>query len=134
MLNLINLFDAKSGQFQYMSFGQDTRIQPIPTTVTASSPVTGYNITPITQPNFQRFLRDDLRSRWQIQLGPGSASSSNAVGYSQSPGCFGGPGFFDVDGCQLPNSHSELQLPNQGLKRQRASSEGSLTRPTASSR
>jgi hypothetical protein len=69
VLNLINLFDAKSGQFQYMSFGQYTGIQPIPTTVTASSPVTGYNITPITQPNFQRFLRDDLRSRWQIQLG-----------------------------------------------------------------
>ena len=69
VLNLINLFDAKSGQFQYMSFGQYTGIQPIPTTVTATSPVTGYNITPITQPNFQRFLRDDLRSRWQIQLG-----------------------------------------------------------------
>ena len=68
-LNLINLFDAKSGLFQYMSFGQYTGIQPIPTTVTATAPVTGYNITPITAVNFQRFLRDDLRSRWQIQLG-----------------------------------------------------------------
>jgi carboxypeptidase family protein len=69
LLNLINTFDAKSGQFQFMSFGQYTGIQPVPTTVTTTAPVTGYNITPITQPGFQRFLRDDLRSRWQIQLG-----------------------------------------------------------------
>jgi hypothetical protein len=68
-LNLINLFDAKSGLFQYMSFGQYTGIQPVPTTVTAAAPLTGYNITPITAVGFQRFLRDDLRSRWQIQLG-----------------------------------------------------------------
>jgi outer membrane receptor for ferrienterochelin and colicin len=68
-LNLINLFDAKSGQFQYLSFGQSTLIQPVPTTITTTAPVTGYNITPLTNVNFQRWLRDDLRSRWQIQLG-----------------------------------------------------------------
>jgi hypothetical protein len=37
--------------------------------VTATAPLTGYNITPLNAAGFQRFLRDDLRSRWQIQLG-----------------------------------------------------------------
>jgi hypothetical protein len=68
-LNLINLFDAKSGLFQFENFGQDTRISTVPTTVTATAPLTGYNISSFTAPNFTRFLRDDLRSRWQIQLG-----------------------------------------------------------------
>ena len=69
VLNLINLFDAKSGQFQYLSFGQSTLIQPVPTTVTATAPLTGYNISSLTATSFTRWLRDDLRSRWQIQLG-----------------------------------------------------------------
>jgi hypothetical protein len=68
-LNLINLLDAKSGLFQFANFGQDTRIGTVPTTVTAAAPLTGYNITSLTSPTFTRFLRDDLRSRWQIQLG-----------------------------------------------------------------
>ena len=41
----------------------------VPTTVTATAPLTGYNITSLTASNFTRFLRDDIRSRWQIQLG-----------------------------------------------------------------
>jgi outer membrane receptor for ferrienterochelin and colicin len=69
VLNLINLFDAKSGQFQYLSFGQSTLIQPVPSTVTLTAPLTGYNISSLTSTTFQRWLRDDLRSRWQIQLG-----------------------------------------------------------------
>ena len=68
-LNLLNMLDSKSGLFQFEPFGQDTRISTIPTTVTATAPLTGYNITPLTAPNFTRFLRDDIRSRWQIQLG-----------------------------------------------------------------
>jgi len=68
-LNLINMLDSKSGQFLYEPFGQDTRIATVPGTVTATAPVTGYNIAALTAPNFTRFLRDDLRSRWQIQLG-----------------------------------------------------------------
>ena len=67
--NLINLIDAKSGQFQYLPFGQSTLIQPVPTTVTTTAPFTGYNISALTATGFQRWLRDDLRSRWQIQLG-----------------------------------------------------------------
>ena len=46
-------------------------LQPstIPANPTATSPVTGYNITTLVSPTFTRFNRDDLRSRWQIQLG-----------------------------------------------------------------
>ena len=69
VLNLINLIDAKSGLFQFEPFGQDTRISTIPTSVTVANPLTGYNISALTTPTFTRFLRDDLRSRWQIQLG-----------------------------------------------------------------
>ena len=68
VLNLINLVDSGSGLQEYMSFGQLSLFQPIDT-VTATAPLQGYNITAITAPTFQRFLRDDLRSRWQMQLG-----------------------------------------------------------------
>jgi hypothetical protein len=72
-LNLINLIDRTSGQFQYLSFGQSTLIQPVSsannTTITATQPFVGYNITSLTATTFTRWLRDDLRSRWQIQLG-----------------------------------------------------------------
>src|SRR3954469_14800715 len=68
-LNLINMFDAKSGLFEYLGFGQSTLIQPIPTTVTTAAPFTGYNIAALTSSTFTRYQRDDLRSRWQIQLG-----------------------------------------------------------------
>jgi hypothetical protein len=69
VLNLINVFSSDNGLFQFEPFGQDTRIGTVPTTVTATAPLTGYNIAALTSPNFTRFLRDDLRSRWQIQLG-----------------------------------------------------------------
>jgi hypothetical protein len=68
VLNLINLIDSQKGLQEYMSFGQLSLFQPI-NTVTATSPLQGYNISAITAPTFQRFLRDDLRSRWQMQLG-----------------------------------------------------------------
>jgi hypothetical protein len=69
VLTLINLLDAKSGLFQFENFRQDTRIGTVPTSVTVAAPLTGYNIASLTSPTFTRFLRDDLRSRWQIQLG-----------------------------------------------------------------
>jgi len=69
VLNMINLVNTKNGLFQYTSFGQISQFQPVPTTVTATVPLTGYNISAIMAPTFTRWLRDDLRSRWQIQLG-----------------------------------------------------------------
>ncbi len=69
VLNLINLFDSKQGQFQYASFGQISVFSTVPTSVTATAPLTGYNISTLTSPTFTKFFRDDLRSRWQLQLG-----------------------------------------------------------------
>lgn len=67
--NLINLFDNKGGLFRYASFNQIQVINPVPTTVTATAPMTGYNLTTLTSASFNKFNRDDLRSRWQLQLG-----------------------------------------------------------------
>jgi hypothetical protein len=67
--NLINLLDSKGGLFKYASFNEITVIQPVPTSVTAISPLTGYNLSGLTATTFTKFLRDDLRSRWQLQLG-----------------------------------------------------------------
>ncbi|HEX5473046.1 MAG TPA: carboxypeptidase regulatory-like domain-containing protein [Vicinamibacterales bacterium] len=67
--NLINLFDRNKGLVKYVSFGQLEQPAVIPSSVTATSPLTGYNISTIVSPNFQPFLLDDLRSRWQLQLG-----------------------------------------------------------------
>ena len=73
MLNLINLFDSQKGLFEYMSFGQLSLYAPVSsagnTTVTPTQPLVGYNLSSIMAPTFRKFLRDDLRSRWQMQLG-----------------------------------------------------------------
>ena len=73
MLNLINLFNSDKGLFEYMSFGQLSLYTPISsannTTVTPTQPLIGYNLSSIMAPTFRKFLRDDLRSRWQMQLG-----------------------------------------------------------------
>jgi len=68
-LNLINLFDSKGGLYQYTSFGQIQVFGTVPTSVTATAPFTGYNLATLTSPTFTKYFRDDLRSRWQIQLG-----------------------------------------------------------------
>lgn len=68
-LNLINLFDNKGGLFQYASFNQLQVIGSNPTSVTATAPFVGYNLTTLTNTTFTKFFRDDLRSRWQLQLG-----------------------------------------------------------------
>jgi hypothetical protein len=69
VLNLINLFDRTKGVLLYSSNNEILQPVTIPASPTATSPVTGYNITTLVSPTFTRFNRDDLRSRWQIQLG-----------------------------------------------------------------
>ena len=69
VLNLTNLFDRNSGVLLYSSNNEILQPSTIPANPTAASPVTGYNITTLVSPTFTRFNRDDLRSRWQIQLG-----------------------------------------------------------------
>jgi hypothetical protein len=65
ILNMINLFDPKGGQFQYAQFNDILAVAP---TVT-NGVLTTYNLGTITSPTFNRFTRSDLRSRWQMQLG-----------------------------------------------------------------
>ncbi|MBE3123333.1 MAG: hypothetical protein IMZ65_00845, partial [Planctomycetes bacterium] len=69
VLNVINMINTRNGLVQYMSYGQLSLFQPVPTSVTAATPLTGYNISSITASTFRKYLRDDLRSRWQLQLG-----------------------------------------------------------------
>ena len=54
-----------------MSFGQLSTLcaAAANNTVTATAPLIGYNIGDDHRPTFRKFLRDDLRSRWQLQLG-----------------------------------------------------------------
>ena len=65
ILNMINLFDSKGGQFQYAQFNDIL----ISTPTVANNTLTAMNLQGITTPGFQRFFRSDLRSRWQMQLG-----------------------------------------------------------------
>ena len=65
ILNFINLLNSKKGLQQYATFNE---IQPV-TPVLTSGQVTGYNISFINGSSFTKFQRDDLRSRWQMQLG-----------------------------------------------------------------
>ena len=67
ILNMINLFDPKSGQNLYSSF---KRLSVISGTISGTPPdLTGMSLSTITGPTFTRYFRDDLRSRWQMQLG-----------------------------------------------------------------
>lgn len=68
-INLLNLVHRTWGQFKYASFNEITVINPVPTSVTATSPFRGYDLSGLTSSSFTKFLRDDLRSRWQLQLG-----------------------------------------------------------------
>ena len=65
LLNLFNLFDREAGLIE---FGNFNNLQPAAVT-TAGGRFT-YDIAAITATNPSAvFLRDDLRSRWQAQLG-----------------------------------------------------------------
>jgi hypothetical protein len=65
VLNLINLFDADRGLVEYASFNQFT--SPF-VPVLSSGQLTGVNLGNLNTGG-ANFLRDDLRSRWQLQLG-----------------------------------------------------------------
>ena len=65
ILNLINLFDSSKGQVEYAAF-HDLLV------VNATSSATGeysYSVNSIARPGGVRYTRDDLRSRWQAQIG-----------------------------------------------------------------
>jgi hypothetical protein len=69
--NLLNLLNDDWGWVYYPNFGGPTIIAGSPSGGTAlSAPAKyTYNLATITAPTFRTFTRDDLRSRWQAQLG-----------------------------------------------------------------
>jgi hypothetical protein len=64
VLNLLNLFDKSSGQVLYAPFSD-----LLVTTATEAAGRYVYTLNAIARPGGVRFTRDDLRSRWQVQLG-----------------------------------------------------------------
>jgi len=64
VLNLMNLFDRSLGQVQYTAFNDVTV-----STVTEASGKYTYRLNALALPGANRFSRDDLRSRWQAQVG-----------------------------------------------------------------
>jgi hypothetical protein len=64
--NLTNLFNQENGLLEYANFND---ILVASTTVNAATGATTYNIASLVNPNFTRFTRDDLKSRWQGKFG-----------------------------------------------------------------
>ena len=67
VLNLLNLFNSERGQIEYALFNG-----LIPVRFNGVDTATGkmiYSLNSVTRPGSARFQRDDLRSRWQGQLG-----------------------------------------------------------------
>jgi hypothetical protein len=67
MLNLINLINSEKGRFTFTS---NQNISPIQYGgIDAATGLPIYNIATIASPTFNKFSTDDLRSRWQAQVG-----------------------------------------------------------------
>jgi hypothetical protein len=67
VLNLINLIDSEKGRFTFTS---NQNIAPIQYGgIDAATGLPIYNIATIASPTFKKFTTDDLRSRWQAQIG-----------------------------------------------------------------
>jgi hypothetical protein len=64
--NLINLFSSDSGLVEYATFNE---LQPIAATFNAATNTYTYSVNNVARPGGVRFSRDDLRSRWQGQIG-----------------------------------------------------------------
>lgn len=64
--NLINLFDSGNGLVEYATFNE---LQPINATFNAATNTYTYSVNAVARPGGVRFSRDDLRSRWQGQVG-----------------------------------------------------------------
>ena len=70
VINLLNLIDSKAGQVQYAAFNDILVTTTNPTGVAVETAGKyNYNLSNVTRGTQTRFSRDDLRSRWQAQLG-----------------------------------------------------------------
>ena len=64
VLNMLNLFDRTLGQVRYAGFND-----LLVTTATESNGKYNFTLNDVAKPGFARFSRDDIRSRWQAQIG-----------------------------------------------------------------
>jgi hypothetical protein len=70
VINLLNLFDSELGQVEYAAFSDILVTTTNPTGVaTETAGKYNYNLSNVTRGTQTRFSRDDLRSRWQAQIG-----------------------------------------------------------------
>ncbi|MDA1306518.1 MAG: carboxypeptidase regulatory-like domain-containing protein [Acidobacteria bacterium] len=65
VLNVFNLLNSGWGQQEYATFNS---VAPVTATL-SNGVITAYNVSFLTGSSFRPFNRDDLRSRWQMQLG-----------------------------------------------------------------
>ncbi len=65
ILNVLNLIDSTKGIQEYTVYNS---IAPV-TARTSAGQITAYDISFMTGSSFRKWQRDDLRSRWQMQLG-----------------------------------------------------------------
>jgi hypothetical protein len=66
LLNLLNFFDSSNGLVDYALFND---LLPVNFAIDAASGRYIYNVNAVARPGGVRYSRDDLRSRWQAQLG-----------------------------------------------------------------
>ncbi len=66
LINVLNLIDSQKGVFDLASFGD---LNPIRFATDAATGKYIYDLATINAPTYRKFDRDDLRSRWQAQLG-----------------------------------------------------------------
>ena len=69
VLNLINLFDSQKGLFEYANFNDLLVVRPTVANGVATYDLRNIVINGVAQTADQQLTRDDLRSRWQMQLG-----------------------------------------------------------------
>jgi hypothetical protein len=67
VLNLINLFDSSKGRFTFTANQNINPIRFLGIDGPTGKPI--YDIATLASPTYNKFTTDDLRSRWQAQLG-----------------------------------------------------------------
>jgi hypothetical protein len=67
VLNVLNLIDSNKGIIQFLANQNTSPIQFGGIDAATGKPI--YNIATLASPTFSKFITDDLRSRWQAQLG-----------------------------------------------------------------
>ena len=67
VLNLLNLFNSDWGKFDFTPNQSIAPIRYGGTDAATGKPI--YDISTITSPTFSKLTLDDLRSRWQAQIG-----------------------------------------------------------------